>query len=160
MCPSKDTIRVTCCAPAGSPYITFQYTWPGLKQNEENRWDAPDIVCLSGKAPLIVKATELTQYPGNSTPKCNSVARVNPWSNDAYQGLGNDSIFIPQNDSEELTNKLNDPKLQAVVRIRVGEDGYIRPITLKFRPRPPGTRNENGFVSEEDIMSQVNTVDN
>jgi hypothetical protein len=141
-------------------YITFQYDWPGLKQDEKNRWNPPDIICLEGKAPLISQVTVLQNYPGNSMPKCATVARFNKWSNDAHEGLGRDSIFIPQNDSQELADKLNDAKLQAVVRIRVGEDGYIRPLEIKFRPRPAGKQNENGFNTVEDVMSAVSSTGN
>jgi hypothetical protein len=116
-------------------YVAFQYEWPGLTQDAQNRWSGPDILCLTGKAPLIAQATKLATYPGNSTPQCPTVIRVNQWSNDAFAGLSRDSIFIAQNDATELTLKLGDPKLQAMVRIRVGENGYIRPQTLKFRSR-------------------------
>jgi uncharacterized membrane-anchored protein len=116
-------------------YVTFQYEWPGQTQEAQNRWNGPDILCLTGKAPVVARATKLERYPGNSTPQCPTVIRVNRWSNDAYNGLKRDSIYIPQNDSVELTRKLADPKLQAMVRIRVGDSGYIRPVTLTFRPR-------------------------
>ena len=141
-------------------YVTFQYEWPGLKQEAESRWNHPAILCLTGKAPLISRVSVLESYPGNSTPKCATVVRVNKWSNDAYEGLSRDSIFIPQNDSKPLTDKLNDPKLQAVVRIRVGEDGYIRPLEIKFRPRPAGTQNDKDSNAVEALTSEVSSAGN
>ena len=52
-------------------------------------------------------------------------------------GLDRGQIYVPQSQATNMEAKLRDPKLQAVVRIRLRDDGHITPLRMTFRPKPP-----------------------
>ena len=52
----------------------------------------------------------------------------------AAGGLGR--AFVDRLRADGLEEKLRDPGLQGVVRIRLRDDGHVTPLSIRFRPRP------------------------
>ena len=123
-------------------YVQFRYDWPGVAENDIPTWHGLQTgLCLSGKAPGIeqVEIIDRADYDSSSAPSCDATARVNPWSEEGTDGLVRDRIYIPQQAAREYTDKLANPELQGIVRIRINNSGFITPLSLSFRPRPAGT---------------------
>jgi hypothetical protein len=114
-------------------YITFLYDWPGLTR-EGNDFAYIDTLCVKGSAPRIASTSQptsgLTPPPG-----CASVAKASSWD-EGGNGLGNGIFYVPQAKAAEYERTLRDPKQQGVMRVRIREDGLVRPISLSFRPSP------------------------
>jgi len=43
---------------------------------------------------------------------------------------------VPQEAAGDYDRKLADPKLQAIVRVRINNRGFITPLSLSFQSRP------------------------
>ena len=120
-------------------YVQFRYDWPGVAENDiPTSYGLQTGLCLSGKAPDIerVAIIDRAEYGSSPAPSCDTIARVNPWSEEGTDGLVRDRIYIPQQAAREYTDKLANPALQGVVRIRINNNGFITPLSLRFRPRP------------------------
>ncbi len=123
-------------------YVQFRYDWPGVAENDIPTWYGLQTgLCLSGKAPGIeqVEIIDRADYDSSSAPSCDATARVNPWSEEGTDGLVRDRIYVPQQAARDYAEKLANPELQGIVRIRINNSGFITPLSLSFRPRPAGT---------------------
>lgn len=105
-------------------YVQFQYDWPRLKVDGDERGISYQTLCLSGAAPRLDSVT--VKLPGQPCP---NVVR----DDDSDEGR----LYASQAEAERLQKQLWDRTLQGVIRIRVREDGHVTPLRLTFRPRPP-----------------------
>jgi hypothetical protein len=120
-------------------YVQFRYDWPAVAENDIPTWYGLQTgLCLTGNAPDIerVEIIDRAEYDSSPTPVCDAIARVNPWSEEGTDGLVRDRIYIPQQAARDYTDKLANPALQGVVRIRSNNSGFITPLSLRFRSRP------------------------
>jgi hypothetical protein len=103
-------------------------------------------LCIKGTAPNITSVTRIDQAPGVITigsqaakvaaPKdCNSIARVQDDSMPEVLGLERGILFVPQTRAALYEKKLADPKLQGIITVRVRDDGFVRPVGLRFKRR-------------------------
>ncbi len=120
-------------------YITYQYDWPRLSGNTLGYISE---LCIEGKAPAILRTTvagaPIVQEPGMPPlqAKCAVIARAPYGGDDQGNGLGGGLYYVPQTMAAEYEKKLRDPKLQGIIRLRIRDDGIVRPIGLTFRVRP------------------------
>ncbi|WP_162291027.1 GDYXXLXY domain-containing protein [Erythrobacter colymbi] len=108
-------------------YAEFQYDWPGY---DEFRGDAPSVLCLEGKAPVIAKAVRDAQpcaHPVQST-----IDTVYGWD-----GLRRGRLYIGQERAAQLQEQLRNRDQRGIVTIRQREDGSFTPISIRFRPLTP-----------------------
>jgi hypothetical protein len=111
-------------------YIAYQYAWPGLKGEDEftSGADGASALCLEGTAPIITRTVNLDKEP----QPCATKIRPTPGSE---QTLTNGIIYISQTKADAMQKQLGDPKVQSFIRVRIREDGIMRPLELVFRPR-------------------------
>lgn len=105
-------------------YIAFQYDWPGLARGDYGT--GRSTLCLEGTPPTIsrtlVAPVGSCRYP---------VGRPQDiWAVD--QGR----LYVAQTAAARMERQLRDPKVQAVVRMRLRPDGHVTPLRMEFRPRP------------------------
>ena len=124
-------------------YVQFRYDWPAPVEGNISSWSgARASLCLIGAAPRVDRVAVLR--PGRSSPgRCDAVAKPNPWSEEGADGLVRDRIYVPQRDAGDYQARLQDPRWQGIVRIRINRSGFITPQSLTFR------RREQGSVREE-----------
>jgi len=105
-------------------YVQFQYDWP-LAQDPrvQPRLSGLTALCLEGTAPVLDRA----RAPGAGESCPNRVR----WE-DRREGR----LYASQAEARRLQERLWDPALQGVIRIRLRPDGHIMPLRLSFRPRP------------------------
>lgn len=115
-------------------YIAFQYDWPGLAEDADPA--NFDALCIKGTAPAIASTSRAGE---NTVPgqECAAIARASVYRRD---GLARDIFYVPQTQAGAYESKLRDPKQQGVLRVRIRNDGLIRPLSLSFRARPPSDR--------------------
>lgn len=117
-------------------YITYRYNWPGMPAQDGR--DYISAVCIKGTAPVINTATSLNEFgmpPSQARPECTIVARTAPGSV-SENGLANGKIYIAQTKAAGLERQLADPKFEALIHVRIRDDGIVTPLELEFRPRP------------------------
>lgn len=147
-------------------YIEYQYDWPGIDDGnelgEEAEYQPFDALCIKGRAPNIDSVTKL-RGRNVSGASCDSLVRVDLWSEEYDTSMTSGRLFIPQTKGNELDAKLRDPKLQGVVRARIREDGKLTPQSISFRanPNPEAVQREDGIpgnleVLDVDGISSVN----
>ena len=126
-------------------YVQFLYDWPFVAEDDIPTWSGAQTgLCISGKAPRITHV-EIVPRPGSGAPSarvCDATARVNPWSEEGDDGLVRDRIYMPQETARTYAAKLGNPKLQAIVRIRINNSGFITPLSLRFQPRTGTNRDQ------------------
>jgi hypothetical protein len=110
-------------------YIEYQYEWPGIAETSE-LYNATAL-CLKGTAPDIISVSPLKE-PGDT---CDAVARSNRYARREARILARGIIYIPQTQADALQQKLGDPKIQTYVRLRIRDDGAMRPLELIFKPK-------------------------
>ena len=111
-------------------YITFQYDWPGLTR-EGDGFAYIETLCIKGTAPAITRTSQ--PKSGSAPPSdCAAIAKASRWD-EGGNGLGNGMFYVPQTKAGDYERKLRDPKQQGVMRVRIREDGRVRPISLTFR---------------------------
>lgn len=119
-------------------YINYQYDWPGLKRGGFGLSE----ICIEGTAPTISRTSIPNTPMGESAAepvmpsKCTVIARAPIGGDDQGNGLEGGLYYVPQTQAAEYEEKLRDPKLQGVIRLRIRDDGITRPVGLTFRPRP------------------------
>jgi len=122
-------------------YVQYRYDWPGLQSDEDNgafRSVKGSVICIRGKAPVIVRTLELDDYADDykqQASSCDAVVKYNPWSEEGTDGLNSDRLFLSQDRAQDYQKKLADPQLQAIARVRVNKSGHIVPIDIGFRSR-------------------------
>ena len=111
-------------------YITFQYDWPGLTR-EGDGFAYIDTLCIKGTAPAIANTSQPTD--GHAPPSdCAAIAKASRWD-EGGNGLGRGIFYVPQAKAAAYERTLRDPKQQGVMRVRIRDDGLVRPISLTFR---------------------------
>jgi uncharacterized membrane-anchored protein len=110
-------------------YLQFRYEWPGLVAQENGNMPWYSVLCIEGSAPKI---TRVSDGESDTNAKCASIARA---PDDGLTSLFDSRYYVPQTKAAGLEQKLRDPKLQAVMRVRIREDGVVTPKSLSFRPR-------------------------
>jgi len=120
-------------------YVQYNYRWPGLETDEalQRLRYSGNVICIRGDAPDIETAQSLNPYDiafEAQSANCDSLVEYNPWSEEGASGLDRDRIFLPQERAREYQDKLMDPKLDAVARVRVNNSNYLIPVDIIFRP--------------------------
>jgi GDYXXLXY protein len=127
-------------------FIAYQYEWPGLVQNDNEPMGLYTDLCIKGIAPVITSVTRIDDVPGNislggQSPEkkpptdCDSIARIQDNTMPEVDGLSRGILFVPQTSAGTYEKKLADPKLQGIIRIRIRDDGFVRPVGMTFKPR-------------------------
>lgn len=107
-------------------YVEFSYDWPGL----DERGAIPGgLLCLEGKAPVIVRA----KAPSASA-RCANPLRVEEGGVYGWEGLGTGRLYIGQERAAQLEEELRNRDQRGIVTIRQREDGSFTPISIRFRP--------------------------
>jgi hypothetical protein len=109
-------------------YLQYRYQWPGIVAEENGSIPWFSVLCIEGSAPKITRASD---GEGEANAKCASVARA---PDDGMGSLVDGRYYVPQTKATGLEQKLRDPKIQAVMRVRIREDGVVTPKSLSFRP--------------------------
>ena len=109
-------------------YLQYRYEWPGNAARENGRVQWNSELCIQGKAPVIASAL---QRKNQSTEQCISIARS---PDDGITSLNDGRYYVPQTKAAGLEQKLRDPTLKAIMRVRIREDGLVTPKSLLFRP--------------------------
>jgi hypothetical protein len=136
-------------------YVQYRYDWPVEEKSktDDDEVDSglgPDIsyvsaICIEGKAPNIIKAsvavetqTDYIEDEKSAKPrqKCAIVARATLGTRDEVRGLESGILYVSQAKGKELEKKLADEKLQGLIRVKIREDGVMRPVAMEFRQRP------------------------
>ena len=121
-------------------YVQFRYDWPGLESEDGRGFYlySGRVICIQGTAPEIETTRALDKFGGQFdtlAANCASIVEHNPWSQEGYDGLETDRIFLPQEKAREYQFKLADPQLQAFARVRVNNSNFLVPVDINFRPR-------------------------
>jgi hypothetical protein len=132
-------------------YVQYRYDWPEEQKPKEDKEDFPaqselsyaSAICIEGKAPNIIKASVADEAYGPEVvkplQKCAIVARETLGTRDEVRGLQSGILYVSQPKAKALEKKLMDEKLQGLIRVKIREDGVMRPVAMEFRPRPVGT---------------------
>jgi len=115
-------------------YVQFQYDWPGVGSGRLES-DGIGELCLHGRAPKIDSVTP-APTGAERTPECTNYARADDLGNYVPTGLLRGRVYVSQDEGRKLEKQLADPRLQAMVRVRLRPDGHLTPLALSFRPRP------------------------
>jgi GDYXXLXY protein len=140
-------------------YVQYQYDWPVEKKAtadgaEEDPSPMSDIsyasaICIEGKAPNIMRASIANENyaPENSggkanqpTQKCTIIARATLGTREEIRGLQSGILYVSQANGKALEGKLMDRTLQGLIRVKIRDDGVMRPVAMEFRARPPEAR--------------------
>ncbi|NRD88861.1 hypothetical protein C8024_04400 [Sphingopyxis sp. BSNA05] len=128
-------------------YVQFRYDWPAVEQDQLPIWAAPrKSLCIRGTAPAIasVEVRDLDVADLMPDDRCDALVQVNPWSEEGNDGLTRDRLYVAQQAAGGYEKKLADPELQGIIRVRVNNNGFITPLSLRFQPRrEEGTTGEN-----------------
>lgn len=114
-------------------YIQYQYDWPGQERAEggPSEWATAEL-CLSGQPPVLERVREAK--PGELCQNRAVASEVGRWDwGPVNRWTG--KLYVPQTQASAMEARLRDPKLQAIVRIRLRPDGHITPLRMTFRPR-------------------------
>lgn len=119
-------------------YVQFRYAWPAVDEGDIPTWSGSQkSLCIKGTPPNIesVAVQDRIRPDQSSDFACDSTAKVNPWSEEGDDGLVRDRIYVPQEAARDYQEKLANPKLQGIVRIRINNSGFITPLSVHFAPR-------------------------
>ncbi|OGS56673.1 MAG: hypothetical protein A3J40_04265 [Erythrobacter sp. RIFCSPHIGHO2_12_FULL_63_10] len=107
-------------------YVEFTYDWPG--EIDENDMFQPQF-CIEGTPPTVERVVFT-----DDLAQCAYPARASGSDIYGFEGLLRGRLYIAQTRSRELEEKLRDPDLRGIVRVRQREDGLITPLEITFRP--------------------------
>jgi hypothetical protein len=110
-------------------YVQFQYDWPGPKPDDGRAWTT---LCLEGTPPHVVRAVPVYADDPDAPPAA-CPYRVGGEGR-AAESLGG-RLYAPKDAALDMQDKLADPKLQGVIRVRLRPDGHLTPLSMTFRPR-------------------------
>ncbi|VWX57440.1 GDYXXLXY domain-containing protein [Sphingorhabdus sp. 109] len=119
-------------------YVQFRYDWPATDEGQIPSWGAArKSLCIRGTAPEIASVETYDRIDADPLvdDRCDMVVRANPWSEEGNDGLTRDRLYVAQDAARDYEKNLVDPDLQAIARIRINNDGFITPLSLRFRPR-------------------------
>lgn len=134
-------------------FIQYRYDWPVDKpakpsdsveevMRDVNSLSYANAICIEGAAPNMTGASEgdeLTpQALGQPKRTCAIVARATLGTRSEVRGLESGILYVSQTSAPDLEKKLADPKLQGMIRVRIREDGVMRPVAMEFRARLVG----------------------
>lgn len=120
-------------------YIQYRYDWPVEKSADPDMANSTfygQDLCIEGRAPNMVRAR--VYQAGDKD--CAIVARASMGTRQEVQGLDSGILYVAQTAARGLEDKLRDPKLQGMIRVKIREDGVMRPVAMEFRARPVATR--------------------
>ncbi|MEZ4280727.1 MAG: GDYXXLXY domain-containing protein [Myxococcota bacterium] len=113
-------------------YVLYRYRWPGLEPAVD---PAPiEALCIEGRPPNIDRASPLES---EEAERCTSIARSSARDRSEAHGLESGLYYVDQTRARSLEEALRDPAMRAILRIRVRDDGVVRPLDLRFEPRSP-----------------------
>jgi len=110
-------------------FITFQYDWPGLASDDGSSYLG--ALCIDGTAPAITRAVEVD---ADTQRRCAAIARAAD-ATGLENGLRNGVFYVSQTAARDYEAKLRDSKRVALLRVRIRDDGVMRPVSLRFRPK-------------------------
>ncbi|WP_150293999.1 GDYXXLXY domain-containing protein [Sphingobium estronivorans] len=126
-------------------YVRYRYEWPvdRLPTNSANGGTASlhpsSALCIEGTPPDIVRVRELPagmdRRDSGEAKGCAAIARASVGSRREIRGLESGILFTSQSRALLLSRQLADPGNQGFVRVRIGPDGFMRPIDLELRRR-------------------------
>lgn len=113
-------------------YVQFQYDWPGLK-NEQYGGN----LCLEGVPPRLVRVRPVDDaaVAAGARP-CDQLALGLAHVADMAGGTMGGRLYASKEAATAMQDRLANPKLQGMLRMRLRADGHITPLRLTFRPRP------------------------
>lgn len=109
-------------------YLQFRFDWPGLEAENDRGIDWGSTLCIEGRAPNITKTIIVER---DEQADCTHKVRH---PDDDMTDLINGRFYVPQTRAAGYEDKLRDPKLQSIMRVRIREDGLMTPKSLHFRP--------------------------
>lgn len=119
-------------------YVQFRYRWPGSTSEPGGFLDyTASSLCLTGNAPTPASVEEI----GAARGAC-PIGHFVSGSARSAQGFDRGRLYVPQTRGPEYEKKLADPKIAAFIRVRVDDNGALRPMELVFRARKPGDPSE------------------
>jgi hypothetical protein len=83
---------------------------------------------VEGRAPTITRVSRLED---EAQAKCDAIVRA---PGDGITDLTNGRLYVPQTRAREYEDRLRDPKLRGIMRVRIRDDGVMTPKALRFRP--------------------------
>lgn len=112
-------------------YVQFQYDWPGPQPDSGRAWTT---LCLEGTPPNLVRAVPVYADDPDA-PQAPCPYRV---GGEGRGGVGmGGRLYAPKETALDLQDKLANPKLQGLIRVRLRPDGELTPLGMTFRPRGP-----------------------
>lgn len=134
-------------------YITFQYQWPFPSEDGGAKYRAS--LCISGTSPQIDKIAQITPSDPINCAKGRFVDHANR-SGDF--GLDFGRLYVAQTKAMNYESKLNDPKLQGMMRVRVDYNGVLHPVSLSFRTKTAedlAREEAEGDADERDVLTPI-----
>lgn len=123
-------------------YVQYRYDWP-VQRNAS--LDDPthelahgEALCVRGVAPRIDSVRPVTSGSGPEGEDgrgCAIIARATLGTRREVQGLDTGIFFASQDRALALSRQLADPALRGFVRVRIREDGVMRPVAMEFSRR-------------------------
>lgn len=122
-------------------YIQFRYAWPGAEEatfspsatiEPENY---PFGGCITGTAPEIERVVRMISASDRAAcryPLASSETTMFGTADLPRAGR----LYVAQTAARGLEERLRDPAVQGVIRVRLRSDGTVTPVELTFRPRP------------------------
>lgn len=122
-------------------FVQYSYDWPAERRVQSEDGSSYDFdpasqqaLCIEGVAPNIRRATA---FDSSMKQRCAIVVRATLGTRREIQGLSTGILYASQERALALQDKMRDPKLQGLIKVRIRPDGVMRPIDMAFRPRPP-----------------------
>lgn len=110
-------------------YVEFTYDWPGI---DEWQGEAPELLCLGGEAPRLVRVTRSPASAGCAHP-----VRANNTGVYGWDALLRGRLYVGQQRAALLQQELQQPDQRGIVTIRQREDGSFTAVSIRFRPLTP-----------------------
>ena len=122
-------------------YVQFRYAWPGA---EEAAMDASATIepenfpyggCIVGTAPRIDRVVKLASVAErDACAHALAPAGTTMFGTPDLPREGR--LYVAQTAGQRLEEKLRNPDLQGMIRVRLRSDGTVTPQELTFAPRP------------------------
>lgn len=117
-------------------YVQYSYEWPWAPV-EKGAGDRPTAadgpLCVTGRAPHIA-SVRLLHDDRVEARTCAVIIRAAIGTRREVRGLETGIFFASQPRALALSRQLADSRLQGMIRVRVREDGLMRPVDMQFRP--------------------------
>lgn len=128
-------------------YIQYRYDWPMAEAGTAGERGPPaafDLsyasrLCIAGRAPDIRSVREvslpLKRMNSDADAGCAAIATATRGARREVRGLDTGIFYASQARALALSQKLADPKVQALLRVRIRADGVMTPVDMEFRRR-------------------------